>query len=64
MTRPNAPAGRLFVVAAVLEGFTWIGLLIGMWFKYGAGTTDLGVRIFGPLHGAAFVFYVAVTALS
>ena len=64
MPRPLAPAGRLFVAAAFLEGFTWTGLLIGMGLKYGAQTTELGVKIFGPLHGAAFVFYVAVTALS
>ena len=64
MPRPLAPAGRLFVAAAFLEGFTWTGLLIGMWVKYGLETSELGVKIFGPLHGAAFVFYVAVTALS
>lgn len=64
MPRPLAPAGRLFAVAAFVEGFTWAGLLIGMWLKYGAETTDLGVRIFGPLHGGAFLFYVVVTALS
>lgn len=64
MSRPIAPAGRLFAVAAFLEGFTWTGLLIGMLLKYGTETTELGVRIFGPLHGAAFLFYVAVTALS
>lgn len=64
MSRPLAPAGRLFAVAAVIEGFTWAGLLIGMLFKYGAETTDLLVRVFGPLHGAAFLFYVVVTALS
>ena len=63
MSRPIAPAGRLFAVAAFLEGFTWSGLLIGMLLKYGAETTELGVRIFGPLHGAAFLFYVVVTAL-
>ena len=64
MPRPLAPAGRLFVAAAFLEGFTWTGLLIGMWVKYGLETSELGVKIFGPLHGAAFVFYGAVTALS
>lgn len=64
MPNPLAPAGRLFAVAAFLEGFTWAGLLIGMAFKYSAIANDLGVKIFGPLHGGAFLFYVVVTALS
>ena len=64
MSRPIAPAGRLFAVAAFLGGFTWAGLLIGMAFKYGATGNDLGVKVFGPLHGGAFLFYVVVTALS
>lgn len=64
MSRHLAPAGRLFAVAAFLEGFTWAGLLIGMAFKYGATCNDLGVKAFGPLHGGAFLFYVVVTALS
>ncbi|UOV00363.1 DUF3817 domain-containing protein [Pseudoxanthomonas mexicana] len=64
MSRPLAPAGRLFVVAALIEGFTWAGLLIGMWLKYGPVSNELGVKIFGPLHGGAFLFYVVVTALS
>lgn len=64
MSRPLAPAGRLFAAAALLEGFTWAGLLIGMWFKYGALGNDLGVKVFGPLHGGAFLFYVVVTVLS
>ena len=64
MSRPLAPAGRLFAVAALLEGFTWAGLLLGMYFKYGAVGNDLLVKVFGPLHGGAFLLYVAVTALS
>lgn len=64
MSRPLAPAGRLFAVAALLEGFTWAGLLLGMYFKYGAVQSDLLVKVFGPLHGGAFLFYVVITALS
>ena len=63
MSRSLAPAGRLFAVAALLEAFTWTGLLIGMYFKYGPAANDLGVKIFGPLHGGAFLFYVVVTVL-
>lgn len=60
MSAPLSPAGRWFAVAAFVEGFTWAGLLIGMWLKYGLEATDLGVWLFGRLHGAAFVFYVVV----
>jgi integral membrane protein len=51
----------LFRTVAVLEGCSWIGLLIGMYLKHVAETTDLGVQIMGPIHGCAFVLYVAVT---
>ena len=64
MSRSLAPAGRLFAVAALLEAFTWTGLLIGMYFKYGPTANAMGVKIFGPLHGGAFLFYVVVTVLS
>lgn len=59
--KPLSPAGKLFAVAAFVEGVTWAGLLVGMLLKYGTETTTLGVRIFGPLHGAAFLFYLVVS---
>ena len=59
-----SPAGRLFAIAAFAEGLTWTGLLIGMVLKYGTQTTDLGVWLFGRLHGAAFLFYLVVTLVS
>lgn len=58
---PLSAAGRLFLIAALVEGLTWTGLLAGMWLKYGSGTTDAGVWLFGRLHGAAFLFYVGAT---
>ena len=64
MSRPLAPIGRLFAIAALLEAFTWLGLLAGMFLKYGSVANDLGVKIFGPLHGGAFVFYVVVSVLA
>ncbi|GAA4796408.1 DUF3817 domain-containing protein [Lysobacter hankyongensis] len=64
MSSSLSPAGRLFAIAAFAEGLTWAGLLIGMWLKYGTQTTDVGVWLFGRLHGAAFLFYVIVTLLS
>ncbi|MEN5207927.1 DUF3817 domain-containing protein [Stenotrophomonas terrae] len=54
-------AGKLFAAAALIEGVTWAGLLIGMLLKYGTGTTELGVWLFGRLHGLAFLFYVVVS---
>lgn len=54
---------RLFTVIAVVEALTWAGLLIGMYVKYIPQTTELGVRIFGSLHGAAFICYIIVTVL-
>lgn len=59
-----SPGGRLFAIAAFLEGLTWAGLLVGMWLKYGLQVTDTGVWLFGRLHGAAFLFYLVVTVIA
>ena len=59
-----APAGRLFSIVALIEAATWAGLLVGMVLKYGTGTTGLGVWLFGRLHGAAFLAYVAVAFIA
>lgn len=61
---PLSASGRLFAAAALVEGVTWAGLLVGMWLKYGTGTTDAVVWLFGRLHGAAFLFYVVVTLIT
>ncbi|MEA5126284.1 DUF3817 domain-containing protein [Xanthomonas floridensis] len=58
-----SPMGRLFAVAAFIEGITWAGLLLGMFLKYGTQTTESVVWLFGRAHGAAFVFYVVVSVL-
>jgi RND superfamily putative drug exporter len=71
-TRPTGAAAtssrhrlvRAFVAIAVIEAFTWAGLLVGMYLKHVADVTELGVRIFGTLHGAAFVAYVVVALLT
>lgn len=59
-----SPVGRLFSVVALIEALTWAGLLLGMLLKYGTGTTDLGVWLFGRLHGFAFLIYLGVTLFS
>ena len=56
--------GRLFAVACLLEGLTWAGLLIGLLLKYATSTTELGVWLFGRLHGVAFLFYVVVSIIA
>ena len=61
---PVSRMGKVFAVIALLEAFTWAGLLVGMFLKYVTGTTDLGVWIFGRLHGGAFMIYVVVTLLA
>ncbi|MGK2874400.1 MAG: DUF3817 domain-containing protein [Nocardioides sp.] len=60
----RAWAGPAFQVAARVEAATWIGLLLGMAFKYVLADDDLGVRVFGPLHGVAFIAYVLVTIVA
>lgn len=51
----------LYRTVAVVEALTWAGLLVGMAFKYLINGNQLGVRVFGSLHGAAFIAYVAMT---
>ncbi|RCV58168.1 DUF3817 domain-containing protein [Marinitenerispora sediminis] len=49
-----------FRVIAAIEAVTWVGLLAGMVVKYLVIHNEIGVKVFGPLHGAAFMGYVAV----
>jgi len=39
---------------------SWAGLLIGMLFKYVLSDNEIGVKIFGPIHGAVFVTFVVM----
>ena len=52
---------RAFRTVAIAEACSWTGLLVGMVFKYLVVLDDLGVRVFGPVHGALFVAYVVIT---
>ena len=61
---PLSATGKTFAAVALLEGVTWAGLLLGMLLKYGTGTTEALVKVFGPLHGAAFLLYVAVALVA
>ena len=56
-------SSRAFRVVAIAEACSWAGLLIGMFFKYVVVLDDLGVNVFGPIHGALFVAYVVMTVV-
>ena len=53
----------LFRRVAIAEAVTWALLLIGMFLKYVTSTTELGVRVFGMLHGVVFIAYCLTTVL-
>ncbi len=54
----RSTAGR-FRLVALTEAATWVGLLIGMYFKYlGSPRTEIGVQIFGMAHGLVFMAFV------
>lgn len=53
-----------FRVVSIAEAVSWTGLLIGMYFKWIAGTTEIGVKVFGPIHGGIFVAYVIIALLT
>ena len=58
---PNAVTA--FRIAAIAEAVSWTGLLVGMVFKYLVVGNDIGVTVFGPIHGGLFLLYLGVTAL-
>ena len=56
-------AARWFRLIALAEAVSWIGLLVGMYFKYlGTPRTEIGVKVFGMAHGLIFIGFV-VTGL-
>jgi integral membrane protein len=53
-----------FRLIAFAEAVSWVGLLVGMYFKYvGAPRTELGVKVFGPVHGGIFIAFVVAGLL-
>ncbi len=57
-------AATAFRVVAIAEALSWIGLLIGMYVKYVPETTEVGVQIFGPIHGGVFMAYVVLALVT
>ncbi|WP_346959038.1 DUF3817 domain-containing protein [uncultured Arthrobacter sp.] len=60
---PTTAVIRIFRTLAVAEAFSWAALLVGMFLKWVLRTTELGVEIAGPVHGAFFIGY-GLAALS
>lgn len=56
---PRTLYGRI----ALAEVVTWALLLLGMVLKYVTRTTELGVKVFGLVHGVAFIAFCLVTVL-
>lgn len=57
-------AAGWFRIIAIAEAFSWAGLLVGMYFKYlSSAPTEVGVKIFGPIHGGVFVAFVVAALL-
>jgi integral membrane protein len=53
-----------FRLIALLEAVSWVGLLVGMYFKYlGSPRTEVGVKVFGMAHGLIFIGFVVVGLL-
>ncbi|HSU01979.1 MAG TPA: DUF3817 domain-containing protein [Nocardioides sp.] len=53
----------LYRTVAVAEAITWALLLTGMFLKYVTETTELGVQVFGMVHGVVFIAYCLATVL-
>ena len=60
---PRSAAGW-FRLIAVVEAVSWVGLLIGMYFKYvGTPRNEIGVKVFGMAHGLIFIGFVVAGLL-
>lgn len=57
-------AAGWFKIIAFAEAVSWVGLLVGMYFKYlGTPRTEIGVKVFGMVHGLVFVAFVITAVL-
>jgi len=55
---------RWFRIAAIAEAISWLGLLVGMAVKYIGSGSEVGVHIFGRIHGVVVLGYIAVTLVA
>lgn len=63
LTHARVGPSQLFRIVSIAEAITWTLLLIGMFLKYVTKTTDVGVSVFGMVHGAVFLAYGVTTVL-
>jgi integral membrane protein len=57
-------AAGWFRLIALAEAVSWVGLLVGMYFKYlGTPRTEIGVKVFGMTHGLIFIGFVVAGLL-
>ena len=59
--RDTGVTRKIFRAVAVAEAFSWTALLVGMSVKWIAKTSEVGVQVFGPIHGTVFIIYCVVT---
>jgi integral membrane protein len=53
-----------FRLIALAEAVSWLGLLVGMYFKYlGTPRTEIGVKVCGMTHGLVFIAFVVAGLL-
>ncbi|MFL6095606.1 MAG: DUF3817 domain-containing protein [Blastococcus sp.] len=52
-----------FRIVAVAEACSWLGLLAGMFVKWVLKASEVGVHVFGPIHGGVFVVYCLLALL-
>ena len=58
-------AAGWFRLIALAEAVSWVGLLMGMYFKYlGTPRTEIGVKVFGMAHGLIFIAFVVAGLLA
>jgi integral membrane protein len=58
------PVARAFRIVAIAEAVSWVLLLAGMFVKWVLKTSEVGVQLAGPVHGAVFVAYVVVSLVA
>ena len=57
---PQSPDGSVWS-----EAVSWVGLLIGLYFKYlGSTRTEIGVKVCGMAHGLIFIAFVMLGLLA
>ena len=55
---------NLFRAVAIAEAVSWLGLLIGMFVKWVLRAGEVGVHVFGPIHGTIFLLYLVAVLVA